>query len=338
MVKMRAKSDMRAIGYIKNLPVDDPECFVEREIPVPAPAPHDLLVRVAAVSVNPVDVKRRLGSDPLGTFKVLGFDAAGVVEAVGSSVTRFRIGDEVYYAGNVQRQGSDADYQVVDERIVGHKPGSLSFAEAAAMPLTTITAWEILFDHLGLTEQSTGVLVVLAAAGGVGSMVTQLARLRTQLTIIGTASRPESQRWVTDHGGHFVVNHHEGLAETVLALAPKGVDYVVSSYSKGNVDHFAEMLRPRGHIVAIDDEPENILTLKMKSLSWHWELMFTRPIFEPEDEYQHALLEQTAELVDAGSLRTTLTTTLGPLNVDTLREAHRLIETSATIGKIVITL
>ncbi|MFI6762331.1 zinc-binding alcohol dehydrogenase family protein [Micromonospora sp. NPDC050417] len=327
---------MRAVGYRRNLPITDPESLLDAEAPIPTPGPNDLLVRVEAVSVNPVDVKVRAGVDPGGELKVLGFDAAGVVTAVGDRVSRFTVGDEVYYAGSIGRPGSNAQYHVVDEHVVGHKPTSLSFAEAAALPLTTITAWEALFDRFALTEKSTGTLLVLGAAGGVGSMAVQLARTLTELTVVGTASRPESRQWVTDLGAHQVVDHRN-LVESVRSVAPDGVDYLISPFTAGNVESYAEIVRPGGHIVAID-EPEglDLLPLKAKSISWHWEFMFTRPLFLPTDPAQHELLEETARLVDAGRLRTTMTTQLGPIDAANLRQAHELLETSSTIGKVVI--
>ncbi len=327
---------MRAVGYRANLPVTDPESLLDLDLPDPVPGPHDLLVRVHAVSVNPADVQMRRRSHPGREPRVLGFDAAGVVEAAGPQVTRFRPGDEVYYAGSMRRAGSNAELQLVDEHIVGRKPASLDMAQAAALPLTTITAWEALFGQLGLGQASEGTLLVVGAPGGVGSVITQLARQRTALTVIGTASRPESAQWVRDMGAHAVVNHRLGLASQTLAQAPDGVGYVFSPFSEHNVEEYAKLLAPRGHVVSIDDV-RDIMPLKMKSITWHWELMFTRPIYEPNDDYQHRLLNEAADLVDAGVLRTTMTTRLGPLDAATLREAHRLVESGATIGKVVVT-
>ncbi|SNT27874.1 zinc-binding alcohol dehydrogenase family protein [Asanoa hainanensis] len=326
---------MRAVGYRKRLPITDSESLVDADVPIPTPGPHDLLVRVEAVSVNPVDVKSRSGSDPKG-FRILGYDAAGVVTAVGPAVTRFGVGDEVYYAGQIDRPGSNAQFQAVNENIVGHKPASLDFAEAAALPLTTITAWEMLFDHFGLSAASTGTLLVIGGAGGVGSMVLQLARARTGLTLVATAGRGDSQRWATRMGAHQVVDRHN-LVESVRTAAPDGVDYLISPFSKGNIDAYAELIRPLGHIAATD-EPEglDLLPLKAKSVAWHWELMFTRPMLLPEDSYQHDLLEETAKLVDAGKVRSTATTRLGPLDAATMRDAHARVESSAAIGKVVV--
>ncbi|MEV4754439.1 zinc-binding alcohol dehydrogenase family protein [Micromonospora sp. NPDC049559] len=327
---------MPAVGYRRKLPISDPESLVDAEIPVPVPGPHDLLVRVEAVSVNPVDTKVRVNVDPGDGLKVLGYDAAGVVVAVGAEVTRFAIGDEVYYAGSIGRPGTNARFHAVDEHVVGHKPESLTFAEAAALPLTTITAWEALFDSFALTRESSGTLLVLGAAGGVGSMAIQLARTRTDLTVVATASRPESRRWAEELGAHHVVDHRD-LVASVRAVAPAGVDYLISPYTAGNIERYAEIVRPRGHIVALD-EPEGLelLPLKAKSISWHWEFMFTRPLFLPADPTQHELLEQTARMVDEGRIRTTLTTRLGPIDAANLRRAHELVESSANIGKVVV--
>jgi zinc-binding alcohol dehydrogenase family protein len=329
---------MRAVGYRKSLPITDPDSLVDAELPVPEPGPHDLLVRVEAVSVNPVDTKVRNGNDPAGELKVLGYDAAGVVVGVGAEVTRFRVGDEVYYAGSIGRPGTNSQFHLVDERITGHKPATLDFAEAAALPLTTITAWEALFDRFRLGKDSTGTLLVMGAAGGVGSVLVQLARALTGVTVIGTASRPESQRWVTELGAHHAVDHHGDLVASVREVAPAGVDYIFTPFSAGNVDRFVELLRPGGEITAIDEPAGlDLLPLKAKSLTWHWELMFTRPLFAPEDPAQHELLEAAARLVDEGVLRTTVAQRLEPINAATLRQAHELVEAGAMTGKVVIT-
>lgn len=327
----------RAVVATAPGPVDAETSFVQVERPVPAPGPHDLLVGVRAVSVNPVDVKVRQGFTPGAEPKVLGFDAAGVVVATGSEVTAFGVGDEVYYAGSIGRDGSNAEYHLVDERITGHKPRSLDFAEAAALPLTTITAWESLFGSFSLGKGSTGTLLVMGGAGGVGSMVIQLARQLTDLTVIATASRKESAAWAESMGAHHVVDRHR-LREEVRALAPQGVNYVFSPFSADNVETYAEIMAVRGQVVAID-EPEglDLLPLKAKSQSWHWELMFTRPLYDPTSTAQRELLDEAARLVDSGVLRTTLTTRLSPISASNLREAHRAVEGSAMIGKVVVT-
>jgi NADPH:quinone reductase len=328
---------MRAVGYRKPLPIADPASLEDLEVPVPEPGPRDLLVRVEAVSVNPVDVKVRASTDPGREPKILGWDAAGVVEAAGADVTLFAPGDEVYYAGSIDRPGTDAQLHVVDERIVGHKPRGLTFAQAAALPLTTITAWETLFDRFRLTPESSGVLVVLGAAGGVGSMITQLARALTRMVVIGTASRPESQQWVLDHGAHHVVDHHD-LVQGVLGIAPDGVTHVFSTHTAGSIEAFAEILQPGGAITAIDDpEGLDVVPLKSKSLSFHWEFMFTRPLFQTMDLVeQHNLLDRVAEMVSEGTVQTTLARELGPINAATLREAHAMVEEGRMVGKVVV--
>jgi zinc-binding alcohol dehydrogenase family protein len=325
-----------AVGSYEGLPIDDEAALVDVEIEVGDPGLHDLLVEVRAVSVNPVDVKVRSGFAAQDEPKILGFDAAGVVRAVGAEVTAFTPGDEVYYAGSIDRPGSNAGLQLVDSRIVGHKPSSLDFAEAAALPLTTITAWETLFDRFRLGRDASGTLLVVSAAGGVGSMVSQLARALTGLQVVGTASRTESADWAREMGAQHIADHHS-LVESVRKVAPDGVQYVFSPVSGQNVEAYVELLTPRGEVVAID-EPEgmDLLPLKAKSLTWHWELMFTRPLFEPESTAQREILEEVARLVDAGTLRTTLTTRLQGLTAANLREAHRMVESGGMIGKVVL--
>jgi len=324
---------MRAVGYRKSLPISDPTSLVDLSLPVPAPGEHDLRVRVEAVSVNPADVKLRATSDPHGEPKVLGFDAAGVVDSVGSAVTLFRPGDEVCYAGSIARPGTDMQFHLVDERIVGPKPATLDFAEAAALPLTALTAWEALFDRLRLTAVSTGTLLVLGAAGGVGSILVQLARKLTGLTVVGTASRPDSQQWVLEQGAHRVVNHHDDLVEAL----PDGVDFVFTPHSAGMIETFAQLVHPYGEIVAID-EPEglDLLPLKSKSIAWHWEFMFTRALFDPGSKAQHDILVRVADLVDRGVLHTTLTSRIDGINAANLRQAHADVESGSAIGKTVL--
>jgi NADPH:quinone reductase len=310
--------------------------FTEVELPVPTPRPRDLVVEVRAVSVNPVDTKVH-AADPEGGPKVLGYDAAGVVTAVGDEVTLFSVGDEVYHAGSIARQGTNAQYHAVDERIAGPKPRTLSFAEAAALPLTTITAWESLFDRFRVGPDDTGTLLVMGAAGGVGSMIIQLARALTGLTVIGTASREESREWATDLGAHHVIGHHDLVADT-RRVAPDGVDMVFSPRTDGMIETYAEVLNTGGGIVAID-EPEGLetLPLKDKSQTLHWELMFTRPLFEPPDMVaQHDLLARVAELVDAGTVRTTLAERLDGLTPENLQQAHERVASGRMVGKIVL--
>ncbi|GAA1727871.1 zinc-binding alcohol dehydrogenase family protein [Aeromicrobium alkaliterrae] len=327
-----------AVGYSRSLPVSDPASLEDVEVDAPTPGPHDLVVEVLAVSVNPVDVKVRTGGDPDGV-RVLGFDASGVVREVGDAVTLFQPGDEVWYAGDITRPGTNASLHAVDERIVGRKPTSLSFADAAALPLTAITAWESLFDKLGLTAESAGTLLVVGATGGVGSIMLQLAEhLLPHVTVVATASRPEGEEWVRSLGADHVVNHRGDLVAAVAEVAPDGVDWIFTAHSEGMVEPFAEMLAPFGAVVAIDDPSSlDIRAFKSKSLSWHWELMFTRPIqARPDQVRQHEILDEVADLVDAGTLRTTATTRLAPIDAERLREAHRLVEDGHVIGKVVI--
>ncbi|GIG37277.1 zinc-binding alcohol dehydrogenase family protein [Cellulomonas pakistanensis] len=328
-----------AIASLRPLPVDDPDAFVAVDAALPELRPHDLLVEVAAVSVNPVDVKRRGSFRPDGAPLVLGFDAVGTVRAVGPAVTLFAPGDRVFHAGTIDRPGTNAALHVVDERIVGHAPASLTDADAAALPLTSITAWEMLHDRLRLSGGSTGTLLVVGATGGVGSMVLQLAEaLLPGIRTIATASRPEGVDWVTALGADAVVDHHGDLRAQVRAAAPDGLDAVITAHSAGQVPLYADLLRPFGSVVAIDDPGTlDVVPLKAKSIAWHWELMFTRPVQQtPDLVEQHHLLDRVAALVDEGRLRTTATTRLHGLTPETLREAHRLVESGRTIGKVVV--
>jgi zinc-binding alcohol dehydrogenase family protein len=336
---MTSSAAIRAVVQTAALPVSDVRSLVDATIAKPAPGAHDLLIAVRAVSVNPVDVKVRGGSEPGSRPRVLGFDASGVVVAVGDSVTRFAAGDEVFYAGAIDRQGSNAEFQAVDERLVGRKPRSLSHAEAAALPLTALTAWESLFDKLRIDENATGTLLVVGGAGGVGSVAIQLARiLRPGVRIVATASRAESAAWVTGLGAHAVVDHHADIVPQVLAIAPRGVEWILSTNSVGRIPDLVAMSRPFGQIVAIDDpEVVDVAPLKSKALSWHWEFMFARSLHRAEDvERQHDILTEIARLVDSGELRTTATTVLHPIDAAHLREAHALVESGRVIGKVVV--
>jgi NADPH:quinone reductase len=328
---------MYAIGSYDGLPISDPQSLVDVELPTPEPRPRDVLVRVQAVSVNPVDVKRRAGLDHSETPVVLGYDAAGIVEQVGSEVSTLAIGDEVYYAGDVSRQGSNAELQAVDERIVAYRPGSLSFAEAAALPLTAITTWETLFERFRLTSGSTGTLLIIGGAGGVGSIMIQLAKQLTRMEVLATATRPESRDWVCALGADHVVDHHD-LVDSVRSHGVDEVDYIFSPHSRDNVDAYAEIIRPFGEITAID-EPEglDLLALKTKSVTWHWELMFTRSMFETPDmiEQKH-LLSRVAGLVDEQRLRTTMTESIDDFSAAGLRHAHELVESGRMTGKVVV--
>jgi zinc-binding alcohol dehydrogenase family protein len=326
---------MPVIGARGGRPISDPESLFDLTSPVPSPTGRDLLVEVQGVSINPVDVKVRAGSPTTGEPRIVGYDAVGVVVGKGDEATRFAVGDRVYYAGQINRPGTNSRYHLVNENIVGHAPTSLTTAEAAALPLTAITAWEALFDKLRLHRDSEGVLLVIGAAGGVGSLLIQLAKALTKLTVIAVASRLESVEWVSKMGADHVVGRD--FTAAVKKIAPQGVDYVFTSFTPGNVKAIAEVIRPRGEIVSIDETGGSIDALKSKSVTWHWELMFTRPVTDPADHYQQDLLESFAKLVDDGVIRTTLTTHLTPLDAATLRQAHEIVEASQTIGKVVVT-
>jgi zinc-binding alcohol dehydrogenase family protein len=328
---------MRAVGSFQALPVTDPNTLVDVELAIPELRPHDVLVRVHAVSVNPVDVKLRAMLERSETPTVLGFDGAGVVEAVGPKVTTLAVGDEVFYAGDVGRPGSNAELQAVDERIVAERPGTLSFADAAALPLTSLTAWECLFDRLRLTASSDGTLLVLGGAGGVGSVMIQLAKLLTGVRVVGTASRGASRDWVVGLGADAVIDHHDLVNEGKQA-ACEGFEYVFSAHSAGNVDAFAEIIAPFGEIVAIDDpEGVDLSALKPKSIAWHWEFMFTRSLYETPDmiEQKHALA-RVAQLVDDGRIRSTVTERIPEFSAAGLRHAHELVESGRMTGKVVV--
>lgn len=332
---------MKAIAYAQHgLPVEDPQALIEIDLPRPVPGPHDLLVAVRAVSVNPVDTKvRRL--QPVSEPRVLGWDAVGQVVEVGAQVRLFRPSDEVYYAGSLMRPGSNAELQCVDERIVGHKPATLDDASAAALPLTAITAWELLFDRLRIPEGGGAGqrLLVVGAAGGVGSILVQLARQLTGLTVIGTASRPESRHWVASLGAHQVIDHHRPLRPQLQALGIEAVEHVASlTHTDSHYAQLVDLLAPQGQLALIDDpQVLDALPLKRKSLSLHWEMMFTRPIYEtPDIERQHQLLERVSRLVGEGRLRTTLGAHFGTISATNLRRAHALIERHEAVGKVVL--
>ncbi|NYZ15614.1 zinc-binding alcohol dehydrogenase family protein [Azospirillum sp. RWY-5-1] len=334
---------MKAIGYHRPGPITAADSLVDLELPAPELRPQDLLVRIAAVSVNPVDVKLRTAAvPPEGTARVLGFDAAGVVEAVGPAVTRFKPGDAVFYAGAIDRPGTNAELHAVDERIVGPKPESLSFAEAAALPLTALTAWELLFDRLGVPygrKTSDDAILIVNGAGGVGSILTQIARRLTGLTVIATASRPETVEWVRRMGAHHVIDHRQPLDQGLKAIGIPQVRYVAGLTATG--EHQAailEVLAPQGALALIDDPKSfDIVPFKRKSLSVHWELMFTRSLFgTPDMAEQHRILFEVSALVDSGVLRTTLVEDYGPITAANLRRAHATVESGRSIGKIVL--
>jgi len=335
---------MRAIGFHTPQPITSETALVDLEQPVPEAAGHDLLVEIKAISVNPVDTKvRRNQTPPAGEARVLGYDAAGVVTAVGPDVSLFKPGDEVYYAGAINRPGTNAEYHLVDERIVGLKPKTLSFAQAAALPLTAITAYEALFDRLKVSDPVLGAgrsILITGGAGGVGSIAIQLAKELTDLTVIATASRPETADWAKSLGADHVIDHSKPLAQEFAALGidPPGFIFSVTHSGQHRLA-MAEIIAPMGRICLIDDFPEgfDILAFKQKVVSLHWEFMFSRPVFQTPDMIeQHKLLTHVAELIDEGKVRTTLDTVLGPITAENLREAHRLIESNRTRGKIVL--
>ena len=334
---------MKAIALTRYLPIDDPESLLDVELPQPVASGHDLLVRVEAVSVNPVDTKVRSPKETVEKSpRVLGWDAAGIVEAVGAEVTRFKPGDAVYYAGDIKRPGSNAQFQLVDERITGRKPASLSFAEAAAFPLTTITAWESLFTRLGIDRagaQRGKSLLIIGGAGGVGSIAIQLAKL-AGLVVITTASRAQSRQWVLDLGADHVLDHREPLPPQLAAHGFKAVDFI-ANYNNTDTywDVMAEVIRPQGHMVSIveNTKPLSQVVLKSKSITFAWEFMFTRAMFQTADmAEQGALLDEVAALVDAGKIRGTHAQTLSPINAANLRAAHKQLESGRTIGKVVV--
>lgn len=346
---------MKVVAYTESLAATDPRSLFDHELPTPTPGPRDLRVRIRAIAVNPVDTKirlRRQGTDDAPV--VLGWDAAGVVDAVGDEVTLFKVGDEVMYAGDIGRPGTYAEYGLVDERLAGRKPSTLSFAEAAALPLTSITAWEALFERLRLPRIDAGddaprgreavqgaqeALLVIGAAGGVGSIAVQLARQLTGLTVIGSASRPASQAWVRECGAHEVVDHGAGLAAEVARIGHPRVRHVLSlTHTDRHWDDIATLLAPQGQVCLIDDPVAlDIGKLKQKAGALHWEFMFTRGMFQTDDMVeQHRLLCTVADMVDAGQLRTTLGRHLGTMDAARLREAHVLIEGGGAIGKLVL--
>ena len=334
---------MKAIGYRTPGPIDRAEALEDVDLPRPRAEGRDILVEVAAISVNPVDTKvRRSAAPEPGQVKVLGWDAVGRVAEVGADVTGFAVGNEVFYAGSITRPGANAEFHLVDSRIVGPKPATLSSAEAAALPLTAITAWEMLFDRLAIRRPVPGAadaILIVGGAGGVGSIAIQLARALTDVTVIATASRPETQDWVRSLGAHHVVDHARPLAEQIEALGLGAPAFVFSTNeSHRHVADIAALIAPQGRFGLIDDPVGlDVMGFKRKSVSIHWELMFTPAIFgTPDMDAQGRLLAEVARLVDAGRIRTTLTETLSPIDAATLRQAHALIETGKARGKIVI--
>lgn len=336
---------MKAVGLTKYLPIEHAESLVDLELPKPKATGRDVLVRVNAIAVNPVDTKIRKPRDKIEPEpKILGWDAAGEVVEVGPDVTLFNVDDLVYYAGDVTRSGCNAEYQLMDERIVGHKPKKLSFEETAAMPLTSVTAWEALFDRLGIAEdvvknQNKSILII-GGAGGVGSIAIQLASKVAGLKVIATASRPETIAWVTNLGANHVINHREDLIAQMQAIQIPQVDYILcNNDTDAYFQTMAELIKPQGKICSIVETTKsvNVDLLKSKSVTFVWEFMFTRSMFKTPDMIeQHHILERAAKLIDSGTLRTTVNEVMSPINAKNLRAAHAQLEAGNTIGKIVL--
>ncbi|MGO4485557.1 zinc-binding alcohol dehydrogenase family protein [Rhizobium pisi] len=334
---------MRAVAYKTPQPISAETSLIDVELPMPEAKGHDLLVEIRAISVNPVDVKVRAHSaPPAEELKVLGWDAAGIVKAIGAEVTLFKPGDEVFYSGVISRPGSNAEFHLVDERIVGTKPKSLDFAAAAALPLTSITAYEALFDRLKVQDAVSGAarsILIVGGAGGVGSIAIQIARALTDLIVIATASRPETQDWVKELGAHHVVDHSKPIAPQVAALGIGAPGFIFSTTNTdSHIGDIVEAIAPQGRFALIDDPKTlDIVPFKRKAVSVHWELMFTRPLYgTPDMIEQHKLLNKVSELVDAGKIRTTLSEIVGPINAANLKKAHAMIESGKMKGKAVL--
>jgi len=334
---------MKAVGYQKSLPIDDKEALLDFETAKPEPKARDIRVAVKAISANPVDYKvRKRAAPPAGEYKILGFDASGVVDAVGPDVSLFKPGDEVFYAGSILRQGTNSEFHLVDERIVGKKPKSLSWAQAAALPLTSITAWELLFDRLGAVPGKSldaRTLLITGGAGGVGSILIQLARRLTGLTVVATATRPESHKWCLDLGAHALIDHGRPMKEQFEKLKLPPVALVASlTFTDQHYKAIAEFMAPQGKFGLIDDPPEfNVAAFKGKAISVHWESMFTRSSFQtPDMVAQHNLLNDVSDLIDKGVLRTTMDQAFGTINAANLKRAHALLESGKSRGKIVL--
>jgi NADPH2:quinone reductase len=334
---------MRAVGLYKYLPIEDPESLIDVEVPTPDPQGRDLLVRVKAVSVNPVDTKIRSPKDQVEAQpRILGWDAAGVVESAGDGASLFAAGDEVYYAGSNVRPGCDAEYHLVDERIVGRKPRSLSWEEAAAMPLTTLTAWEVMFDRMAIPRAGAGSVLIIGGAGGVGSIAIQIARQIAGLRVLATASRGESADWCRSLGADEIVDHHQPFAEQFKRLGEPEVDYILCLNStEKHIQNMADVIRPQGKIGCIvgakGNAPIPTSPFMTKSVAFCWELMFTRSQFQtPDMQAQHEILNAAADLFDNGTLRHTMRQSYGPLDAGNLRQAHAAIESGRTIGKLVL--
>lgn len=334
---------MKAIGYYKSLPIDNLLALIDLDVAEPEVGDNDLLVEVRAVSVNPVDAKTRMGSAPSdGNPRILGFDGAGIVRRIGKSVTDFKPGDDVFYAGAINRQGSNAALEAIDHRIVAKKPQSLDFTAAAAMPLTALTAWEMLFDRLAIQIPVHGgknIFLMVGAAGGVGSMAIQLAKRKHDITVIATASRQESKDWALKMGADHIINYKQPMADQLKKLGIENVDFIFSTAGSSTYQpQYANIISPQGRIGLIDGPTSfDIVPFKPKSVSIHWESMFTRSLFTTSDiSRQGQILSEVAAMIDNGTLQPTGTQVLSPFNAATLRKAHQLIESGQSIGKIVI--
>ena len=330
---------MKAISYIDGMDHGFQNPLVDIEKAMPSLKDRDLLVRIKAISVNPVDTKVRRNPVAVGNTRILGWDAVGEIVEVGSGVQHFKVGDQVWYAGDLTRDGSNAEYQAVDERIVSLKPQSLSDAEAAALPLTAITAWEMLFDRFNVDLDQSDNILVIGGAGGVGSIAIQLLKARTNLKVIATASREETKAWVKSLGADYVIDHTEDLNTQIKALGLDAPRYIFSTnQTETYLPQISKLIAPQGKFGLIDDPKSlDIGEFKSKSVSVHWEFMFTRSMFNTTDiEQQSQLLHQVAELVDNHRIKTTLNHTLGKINAQNLKLAHELIESGRTKGKIVL--
>ncbi|RUO41019.1 zinc-binding alcohol dehydrogenase family protein [Pseudidiomarina aestuarii] len=332
---------MRAVGYQQSLPYTDKLALQDIEISRPICGDHDVLVRVRGIGLNPVDTKIRQRKEAAaGEYVVLGWDAAGTIVDCGSQVTNFKVGDEVWYAGAVNRDGCNAEYQSVDSRLISARPTTLSAADAAAMPLTFLTAWELLFDRLQLDKDAPNVLLITGAAGGVGSALIQLTKALTRTTVIATASRAETKQWVKQLGADIIINHHQTLAPQLKEYDINDVTHVASlTHTEQHFEQLVELLEPQGRLALIDDpkDPLPIGLMKQKSLSLHWEFMFTRSLFTTKDiSKQGEILAQVANLVDTGAIQTTRFQHLGTISAETLRQAHGTLEAHQAIGKLVV--
>ena len=335
---------MKAIGFKTSLPIADAESFIEFQKDIPTPTDQQLLLKIQAISVNPVDYKVRQNSlkdQTADSPKIIGWDAVGTVEAVGPQVSLFKKGDQVFYAGDIKKDGSNQEYQLVEQNIVGFAPKNLSLAESAAMPLTALTAYELLFDRMRLSESRDKgkTILIIGGAGGVGSIAIQMCKKKLGLTVIATASRDNSKAWCTKMGADFIVDHNN-LLEEMKGIGHEEVDFILDFVDVNQYwEAFVQLIKPQGQIGSISDptKPVDLKQLKGKSISFHWELMFTRAMFQTADRIkQHEILNTVANWLDAGEVFSTLNTVLKGFNVENLKEAHRQLESGSTIGKLVI--